>query len=135
MRKTPSLIACAAALALVSGAQAATWTKLKNAAPGGTVTLYQLTDGTIMVKDGDASWAKLTPDAKGSYVNGTWSNLASMSECRYWFSSHVLRDGNVWILGGEYTGAGCPANWSNTGELYNTVTNKWSPVASHPESR
>ena len=54
MRMTPSLIACAAALALVSGAQAATWTKLKNAAPGsGTVTMYQLTDGTIMVKDGD----------------------------------------------------------------------------------
>jgi hypothetical protein len=143
MRKTTSLIsrclphaiACACALALAAGAQAATWTKLKNKAPGdGSVVMFQLTDGTIMVKTGDSSWARLTPDAKGSYVNGTWSALADMSECRYWFTSHVLRTGNLWILGGEYTGAGCPSNWSNTGELYDTVKDKWSPVAHHPES-
>src|SRR5690348_12617604 len=105
MRKTPSqitrrlphAIACACVLALASGAQAATWTKLANPAPDGTSTMYLLTDGTIMVKDGDASWARLTPDAKGNYAKGTWSNLASMSECRYWFSSHMLQNGNLWI--------------------------------------
>lgn len=142
MRKTPSpitrrlphAIACACVLALASGAHAATWTKLANAAPAGTSTMYLLTDGTIMVKDGDASWARLTPDAKGNYAKGTWSNLAPMSECRYWFSSHMLQNGNLWILGGEYTGAGCAANWANTGEIYDTVKNTWSPIAHHPES-
>jgi hypothetical protein len=135
-RRLPHAIACACVLALASGAHAGTWTKLTNAAPAsaGTGPSFVLTDGTIMVKTGSSSWSRLTPDAKGSYVNGTWSALASMSECRIWFSSHVLRNGNLWVLGGEYTGSGCAANWSNTGEMYDTVANKWTPIAHHPES-
>ena len=42
-----------------------------------------LTDGTVMVhhedpNDGFSDWWKLTPDINGSYVNGTWSQLASL---------------------------------------------------------
>jgi len=37
-----------------------------------------LTDGTVMVQDdGCQDWWKLTPDEFGSYVNGTWTQLAS----------------------------------------------------------
>src|SRR5579871_2710201 len=104
MRQIPSLITCACVLALASSAQAGTWTKLKNPAPAATSVSYLLTDGTIMVKTGDAAWSRLTPDAKGNYVNGTWTSLASMSECRVWFTSHILQNGNFWVLGGEYTG-------------------------------
>src|SRR4029077_4649291 len=37
-----------------------------------------LTDGTVMLQDdGCQDWWKLTPDEFGSYVNGTWTQLAS----------------------------------------------------------
>ena len=39
-----------------------------------------LTDGTVMCQQqGGRNWKKLTPDAKGSYLNGTWSDLAPMN--------------------------------------------------------
>ena len=68
-----------------------------------------LTDGTVMVQGYDPgnNWMRLTPDATGGYVNGTWSNLAPMSIPRLYFASHVLQNGNVWVLGGEYTGFRC----------------------------
>jgi hypothetical protein len=131
------LLALACTFALAGGAQAATWTPLANQAPGtwGTSTMFLLTDGTIMVKTGDGDWSRLSPDAKGNYANGTWSKIASMSEGRQWFASHVLPDGNVWILGGEYSGPNMSANWTNTGEIYDTLADSWSPITNHPESR
>ena len=40
-----------------------------------------LTDGTVMVQDnGCQDWWKLTPDEFGSYVNGTWAQLASLPD-------------------------------------------------------
>src|SRR5438552_2964412 len=68
-----------------------TWTPLANLAPtvaGNfgrfTGTPYLLTDGTVMMQGGDVvnTWYKLTPDSGGSYINGTWSQLASMSTQR-----------------------------------------------------
>jgi hypothetical protein len=131
------LLALACTLALAGGAQAATWTKLAKQAPGtwGTSTMFLLTDGTVMVKTGDGDWSRLSPDAKGNYANGSWSKIASMSEGRQWFASHVLPNGNVWILGGEYSGPNMDANWTNTGEVYDTLQDSWSPIANHPESR
>jgi hypothetical protein len=43
-----------------------------------------LSDGTVMAEGGnvDNTWYKLTPDSTGSYVNGTWSQLASMHVAR-----------------------------------------------------
>ena len=38
-----------------------------------------LTDGTVLLADnGCQDWWKLTPDEFGSYVNGTWTQLASL---------------------------------------------------------
>ena len=129
-------LAAAGVLALLAAsAQAATWTQLKNAAPGGTGVMMQLTDGTIMVKTGNAAWSRLTPSATGSYVDGTWSSLAPMSTGRLYFASNMLTDGRVWVLGGEYSGSSMAANWSNTGEIYDPVANTWTPIAHHPESQ
>ena len=45
----------------------------------------------------EQDWWKLTPDINGSYVNGTWSKLASL-QAGYVpdaFSSAVLADGRL----------------------------------------
>jgi hypothetical protein len=112
-----------------------TWTILNVDAPAVAGLMAQLTDGTIMMQGWDPgdNWMQLMPDAYGSYVNGTWSTLASMSIPRLYFASHVLQDGRFWLLGGEYTGTPFQAVWSRTSEIYDPLTNTWSPAASHPE--
>ena len=64
---------------LISSAAAQTVTRLKNQPPDGVVYSFQLTDGTVLVQGGNCSdfW-KLTPDNTGSYVNGTWKQVASL---------------------------------------------------------
>jgi uncharacterized repeat protein (TIGR01451 family) len=96
-----------------------------------------LSDGTVMASGagGGASkdWYRLTPDASGSYVNGTWSSLASMSLERLYMATNVLQDGRVFALGGEYTGPNSTANWTNTGEIYDPITNTWSSIPNFPQ--
>jgi len=82
-----------------------------------------LTDGTVMAQtagNGTNTWFKLTPDSHGSYVNGTWSALASMHDTRLYFSSDVLRDGRVFVAGAE-DGTG-----GSTAEVYDPLTNTWT---------
>src|SRR4051794_20509786 len=60
------------------------WTTLATPLPNGDSAQNSLllSDGTIMVHGGgygaSKAWYKLTPDATGSYVNGTWTTLAPM---------------------------------------------------------
>jgi len=64
-----------------------------------------LTDGTVLVQDaGCQDWWKLTPDISGSYVNGTWTQIASLPSdySPLYHSSAVLADGRFIIEGGEY---------------------------------
>jgi len=93
--------------------------------------LLLLTDGTVMVhhedpNDGFSEWYKLTPDANGSYVNGTWSQLASLSSDYgpLFFASAVLADGRVIIEGGEQNFA--QYVWTNKGAIYNPTANTWT---------
>jgi len=90
----------------------ATVTDLDQVPPDSFSLAFLLTDGTVMVQ-GDAvantgatesAWYKLTPDAFGSYVHGSWSQLASLPSgyVPYAFASAVLADGRVVIVGGEY---------------------------------
>jgi len=84
-----------------------------------------------MVQEGDAgSWWRLTPDASGSYVNGTWSQLASLPAGYgpLYFASAVLPSGQVVINGGEYNLGNTPVE-TNLGAIYNPVTNKWRKLA------
>jgi hypothetical protein len=74
------------------------------------------------------NWWALTPDANGSYLNGTWSQLASMSS-NYgplYFASAVLPDGRVIVEGGEYNFLLFAE--TNKGAIYNPVTNTWTTV-------
>ncbi len=116
---------------------AATWTKMTNLMPGGNTVqlMVQLTDGSILVQSYNGfTWMKLTPDATGSYINGTWSTLAQGPTPRLYFASQLLQDGRFWLVGGEYTGPGLLANWANTGEIYDTVADSWSPISPLPHS-
>lgn len=131
--------ACAAAafLALAPLANAATWTRLAHAPSGTVETMMLLTDGTVLAHSQDlpgSIWRKLTPAANGSYIDGTWTNVARMNTGRVYFASHVTPDGNVWVLGGEYSGPNLDATWINTGETYDTLADTWTPFPHHPES-
>jgi hypothetical protein len=127
-----------ALLAGTVAAEAATWTALTNLAPAPVDTMLLLTDGTVLAHRAGCPpgqvWYQLTPNSVGNYVNGTWSTKASMGLGRLYFASHVLPDGRVWVLGGEYTGNSCTGNIPNTGEIYDPVANSWSPIAHHPDA-
>ena len=113
----------------------ASWTPLANLPPGGSViNMLLLTDGSVITQSGDDAqhWFKLTPDARGSYVNGTWATLAPMSFPRLYFTTNVLQDGRVWLLGGEYTGPYFDPNIAPSGEIYDPVKNTWSPITPYP---
>lgn len=122
-------------LASVFPMQGQTWTPLTHQ-PGVNVgTTLLLTDGTVMVHQmtsngfGTGGWWKLTPDASGSYVNGTWTQLASLPSgyAPLYFASAVLPDGRVLIEGGEYNGSS--QVWTSQGAIYDPAANVWTPVA------
>lgn len=86
---------------------AATWTKMLNVMPGGNTVqlMVQMTDGSILVQGYNGfTWMKLTPDATGNYINGTWSTLAQGPTPRIYFASQVLPDGRFWLVGGNIPG-------------------------------
>jgi hypothetical protein len=97
-------------------------------------------DGTVLVHNepdnnvtgGSTDWWKLTPAANGSYIDGTWSQIASMPAgyTPLYFASAILPDGRMIVEGGEYIGEN--AEWSNEGAIYNPVTNTWRSVAPPP---
>jgi hypothetical protein len=115
-----------------SYAQTGTWTELTNAAPDyNQGVMLLLTDGTVICHNSSGSgfgtgWDKLTPDAHGSYINGTWSEIANMNNGRLYFSSQVLPSGQVYVAGGEYGPGG------GYGEVYDPVANTWTPCGAMP---
>ncbi len=93
-----------------------------------------LTDGTVIAHVSCSGvWWKLTPDNTGSYVNGTWSQIASLQSgyTPRFFSSAVLPDGRVIVEGGEYNGGTCKGGpvFSKLGAIYDPLTDAWTSVA------
>ena len=106
------------------------WVKLTSNPGFDASTMLLLTDGTVMVQEqGGLRWKKLTPDAHGSYVNGTWSDLAPMHNTRRYYASAVLQDGRVFVCGGEYSDAGSETNKT---EMYDPTSDTWTQLASPP---
>jgi hypothetical protein len=117
---------------------ASPWTALENPPPFGTPgTMLLESNGAVLVHDepdnnttgGTNEWWQLTPSPSGSYIDGTWSQIASMPAAYtpLYFASAILPDGRMIVEGGEYIGEN--AVWSNQGAIYNPVTNKWASVA------
>lgn len=121
-------------LALSSISLAQSLKALRHQPPDGAGIGYLLTDGTVIFQGGSASdWWKLTPDITGSYLNGTWTQIASL-QAGYEpdaFASAVLADGRVLIEGGEYNP---PGNFTltNLGAIYDPVANTWTPLKPPP---
>lgn len=108
------------------------WTQVTATAPHANHgVMLLLSDGTVMCHsssggaDGNGTlWDKLTPDINGSYINGTWSTTAPMNDTRLFFSSQVLKDGRVYVAGGEY-GTGL-----QKAETYDPIANTWTAAPS-----
>ena len=116
-------------------AGAGSWTSLAHQPPFQAGTALLLTDGTVMVQQmsngfGTGQWWKLTPDNAGSYVNGTWLQLATMPSphAPLYYASAVLPDGRVVIEGGEFNGSVTPASDTTLGSIYNPIANSWTPI-------
>jgi hypothetical protein len=94
------------------------------------VTGILLTDGTVMFSDSldPARWWRLTPDLHGSYINGTWSQMAQFPSgyLPTYFASGVLRDGRVIVVGGEFNENA--QQETTRGAIYDPAANVWTPV-------
>ncbi len=108
---------------------AQTFTNLTHQPPDGAIITMQLTDGTVLAQGyGDSDWWKLTPDNKGSYVNGTWSRMADLP-AGYSPDAQaeaVLADGRVVISGGEYNFN--EFSFTNQTAIYDPTANTWTMI-------
>ncbi len=77
-------------------------------------------------------WYKLTPDNTGSYVNGTWTQVASLPSGYQpdAYASAVLADGRVLVAGGEYNFN--KFRLTNICAIYSPVANTWTKVSPPP---
>ena len=120
-------------LLVISGAALAqTLTALKHQPPDGIVYTFQMTDGTVIAQgDNCSDFWKLTPDITGSYVNGTWTQVASLPAgyAPDATASAVLADGRLLLEGGEYSQCGAVFSLTNQGAIYDPSANTWSTVA------
>jgi hypothetical protein len=115
-------IACTILSTVLGTALAQTWTPLVNQ-PGADVgVILQLRDGRILVHEEQSgnsrAWHILTPDASGSYVNGTWSSggLLPSGYAPWFFGSQVLLDGKTVVIeGGEYNNG--RSAWTTLGAI------------------
>lgn len=98
----------------------------------GANTPMLLTDGSVIVHSmGTPETWRLVPDIHGSYINGTWSQAASLPNgyIPLYHASAVLRDGRLIYEGGEYNGANFQAVWTGLGAIYDPVADTWTSVA------
>lgn len=128
----------AVALATQSGSIdiVGTWQPLKNQPLSTLGAAFLLTDGTVMVQDngpnnnGSGNWWKLTPDQTGNYINGSWSQLASLpaSYAPLDYASAVLSDGRLVVVGGTINSGGSVVQ-TNQGAIYDPTTDSWTSLA------
>ncbi len=121
------LTLCCSFLSKKCIAQVGSWVPVTTVAPHfNEGVMLLLTDGSVLCKTSSGGtgygtkWDRLTPDIHGSYVNGTWTTIAPMLDERLYFSSQVLRDGRVYVAGGEYGSGG------DKSEVYDPLTNSWT---------
>ena len=131
MSKKLSFVMTALLLVLPGVSLAQKLQQLQNQAPDGAIVEYLLTDGTMMVQGYSCSdWWKLTPDKSGSYVKGTWKQLASLPSgyAPYATAGAVLADGRLLVSGGEYSNCGAQFTLTNQSAIYDPQADTWTMV-------
>ena len=114
------------------------WQLMKNSpkSDGSPEHMYLMTNGKVLVQtrsaQGFEQWWLLTPDSKGSYLNGTWSR-AAQPPANYNpqnVNGAVLHNGNFIIVGGEQNvnAAGVMEDNSNQSYLYDVIKDTWTFV-------
>jgi hypothetical protein len=118
------------------------WKTLTNTPSFSVDTMLLLTDGTVMCHEYETvNWHKLVPDAKGDYVKGTWHPMSPMVanapltqngpvNAPLYYASAVLKDGRVFVAGGEYNG-GVNLDLA-AAEIYDPVADSWTSVPVPP---
>ena len=122
--------ACALACLAALPAAAQSTKTLKHQPPAGAGIGFLLTDGTVIYQGNSLSaWYKLTPDITGSYISGTWTQIASLPKGYVpdAFASAVLADGRLVIAGGEYNNNNFAL--TNLCAFYDPAANTWTPLA------
>jgi Secretion system C-terminal sorting domain/Galactose oxidase, central domain len=127
------LIFCFTAVSLICDAQG-TWIPIAKPSPDfNNGVMLLLSDGSVLAKSCKGGidtlgnrWDRLVPDTNGSYVNGTWSRIDTTHYTRLYCSSQMLKDGRVYLAGGEY-GTG-----SAKAETYDPLTGKWTVAGPLP---
>jgi len=115
---------------------AGTWSSIANQPTFNAGTMLLLTDGSVLCHDepnsgpvtGTRHWWRFVPDAHGDYSNGTWHQVADSPWAPLYFACLVLKDGRVFIAGGEFDGN---ANQSEvaTAAIFDPVANTWTNIA------
>jgi hypothetical protein len=133
MKLTLTLSFVVIMLCAAAGAQSQ-WQRVTNPPPDNVGAVLLLTDGTVVAHQetdtieslATGTWYKLTPDINGSYVNGTWTQIASLpaNYCPLYFASAVLPDGRMIVEGGEDNTCGI----YDLGFIYDPVVDDWTPV-------
>jgi hypothetical protein len=144
MMKIRTLICALLTVFSVGIANCQTWAPVTSPAPVSMGAMLLLTDGRVLVHEEPncsgsgcvgnnyGVWYTLTPDNTGNYINGTWTQVASLPSGYepLFFSSAVLPDGKVAVQGGEYNcpGGRCSGDWQSLGALYDPVANTWTSI-------
>jgi len=129
----------------IPGPRQGTWTKLTNDFPdpasSGIESVNLMPDGSVLVSaEGQFShWYRLTAGRSGGFADGTWQRLADSNLGRRAFPSSVLRDGRLFVAGGEYlfdqNGVEFPQvdtlNHSRC-EIYDPAGNNWTVTVDFP---
>jgi hypothetical protein len=101
------------------------WTQLATQPNDSIGICLLLPDGTVLAEGSNANWWQLKPDNKGQYVNGQWCQRQSSTWGLQDGSTAVLKNGNVFVGGGEN------GNGSSQVEIFNTASGSWS-IAVNP---
>ena len=119
-------------MSLSAAASAQTIYPLLNKNPQAGGVAFVLTDGTVLTQGSASDWWKLTPDINGSYLRGTWSQVASLpyGYDPLYFASAVLADGRLIIAGGEYNRSKFAL--SNRWDVYDPKKDTWAGLTLPP---
>ncbi len=111
--------------------------------PGGSPSnVALLTDGRVLCGGPETSnsWYTLKPDSAGSYVNGSWNQVASSHLGHEFNPAFVLRDGKYFLCGGEYVSDPTERRLHASDqdrarcEIYDPVNDSWQTVTDMPQT-